>query len=99
MSHRRARAYKSGFEATMVYKTNESLVLELLAGDVVLTVVELVLRLPSLSWNSVFDAVDGLSRRGAIVLRRKGFQYEISSLSAPIAAESNRATYIACPQM
>jgi hypothetical protein len=79
----------------MVYKTNESLVLQLLAGRAVLTIDELVLCLPSLSWNAVFHAVDALSRRGVITLRRKGFQYEVSALPEPIAAKSKCATYVA----
>jgi hypothetical protein len=74
---------------------NESLVLDLLAVESVLTMDELVLRLPSLSWSSVFHAVDTLSRRGAIILRRSGFQYEISSLSAPSATVSGCAICVA----
>lgn len=38
---------------------------------------ELLGRLPQLTWNQVFQAVDALSRRGAILLRRRGFEYEL----------------------
>ena len=34
--------------------------------------------IPELSWNELFQAVDALSRRGDVVLRRKGFAYELS---------------------
>ena len=34
--------------------------------------------IPELSWNELFHAVDTLSRRGDVVLRRKGFAYELS---------------------
>jgi len=30
-----------------------------------------------LSWSELFHAVDSLSRRGAIVLKRHGFDYEL----------------------
>jgi predicted transcriptional regulator len=32
-----------------------------------------------LSWNQVFLAVDSLSRRGGIILKRRGYEYEVSS--------------------
>jgi hypothetical protein len=33
--------------------------------------------LPESTWNEVFTSVDELSRRGAICLRRRGFDYEL----------------------
>ena len=33
--------------------------------------------LPESTWNQVFTTVDELSRRGAICLRRRGFDYEL----------------------
>lgn len=33
--------------------------------------------LPESTWNQVFTSVDALSRRGAICLRRRGFDYEL----------------------
>jgi hypothetical protein len=33
--------------------------------------------LPESTWNQVFTSVDELSRRGAISLRRRGFDYEL----------------------
>jgi len=75
--------------------TTESLVLQLLSAAGVLTIDELVQRLPSLNWSSVFRAVDALSRRGDVLLRKKGFQYEVSSLSAPMETEPKCAPSVA----
>lgn len=33
--------------------------------------------LPESTWNQVFTSVDALSRRGAICLQRRGFDYEL----------------------
>ena len=74
--------------------TIESLVLDLLTVQGPLTIDELVQRLPSLNWSSIFRAVDALSRRGDVFLRQKGFQYEISSLSAPMATQTQCATSV-----
>jgi hypothetical protein len=38
---------------------------------------ELLSCLPEATWNQVFTSVDELSRRGAICLRRRGFDYEL----------------------
>jgi hypothetical protein len=35
-------------------------------------------RIPELSWSEVFHAVDRLSRKGEVVLRRRGFAYHLS---------------------
>ena len=43
-----------------------------------LTMDTLVSLLPQLSWSMIFTAVDELSRDGAIVLQRRGFEYELS---------------------
>ena len=32
-----------------------------------------------LSWNQVFLAVDSISRRGDIILKRRGYEYEVSA--------------------
>ena len=42
------------------------------------TLEEVVRLLPELSWNEVFHAVDSLSRQAGIVLRRRGFSYDVS---------------------
>ena len=57
---------------------DESLVLEALQSDETLTMDSLTERVPQLSWSELFAIVDRLSRQGAIMLRRRGFQYEVS---------------------
>ena len=59
----------------------ESLVLSLLQAEAGTTFSfeELVRQLPELHWSTVFAAVDHLSRRGAIEMRRKGFDYVLRS--------------------
>ena len=37
---------------------------------------EIIRKLPELSWNQVFLNVDALSRRGDIILSRRGFEYQ-----------------------
>lgn len=57
---------------------SEHLVLVALEDDDGLSMESLVSRLPELTWNEVFHAVDALSRRGDIRLRRRGFDYYLS---------------------
>lgn len=54
----------------------EQLILTVLHETDVITLDRLVAQLPELTWNQVFQAVDALSRRGVILLRRRGYQYE-----------------------
>jgi imidazoleglycerol phosphate synthase glutamine amidotransferase subunit HisH len=55
-------------------RTCEWLVLDLLRSDAQrLKFEEIIEKLPELTWNQVFLAVDSLSRRGDIVLTRQGF--------------------------
>jgi hypothetical protein len=57
-------------------RTCEWLVLDLLRSDTqALKFEEIIEKLPELTWNQVFLAVDSLSRRGEIVLTRQGFDY------------------------
>jgi len=57
----------------------ESLILHLLSSTgAPLTFEEIIGKLPELSWNQVFLGVDELSRRGAIILKRRGYSYEVS---------------------
>lgn len=42
--------------------------------------------LPESTWNQVFTSVDELSRRGAICLRRRGFDYELWAPSPSAAS-------------
>ena len=56
----------------------DSLVLATLAEADFLTIEQLVEQLPELTWNQLFQILDDLSRRNAIVLRRRGFEYEVT---------------------
>jgi hypothetical protein len=56
---------------------NEALIIDLLRREESLKLEEVVALLPQLSWNQVFQCVDSLSRRGKIILHRRGFDYEV----------------------
>jgi DNA-binding GntR family transcriptional regulator len=62
----------------------EGLVIGLLHPGEALTMDQVAERLPQLTWNQLFQAVDTLSRQGAIALHQRGRQYEIS-LSRSVA--------------
>jgi hypothetical protein len=60
--------------------SREDLVLHLIeSSSTPLTLDEVTTRLPQLSWNQVFLAIDSLSRREGIILRRRGYEYEVSA--------------------
>ncbi len=71
--------------------TTETLVMTVLERERTLRLDQLADRLPELSWSQVFGAVDSLSRRGAIRLRRRGFEYELSSVPHRAHASSGAA--------
>ncbi|WP_447980522.1 hypothetical protein [Candidatus Nitrospira bockiana] len=56
----------------------QRLILSVLQDVETVTLEDLVEFLPELTWNTLFQAVDVLSRQGAIVLRRRGFAYHLS---------------------
>jgi hypothetical protein len=58
----------------------ESVIMTRLAQSAPLTLDDLVEQVPQLTWNQVFRAVDGLTRSGAIIVRRNRFQYELSTV-------------------
>lgn len=63
----------------------EALVLERLDRAGCLTIEQLAAALPELTWYELFHMIDRLSRNGTILLRRKGFAYEIQArLPEPI---------------
>jgi hypothetical protein len=64
----------------------ENLILDLLRVRKSLTLEQVVLLLPELSWNQVFKTVDELSRQGKIILLRRGFHYEVERVSVRKAA-------------
>jgi hypothetical protein len=56
----------------------ETLILDVLQSTrEPLTMDEILARLPELKWSEVFLTVDALSRRGDILIQRKGFDYEL----------------------
>ena len=55
----------------------EDLVLDRLQDDHPFTVEELLLQVPEFSWAQLFLAMDILSRRGDVELRRQGFTYTL----------------------
>lgn len=46
-----------------------------------ITLEELLVYFPELTWNQVFSLVDELSRQALICLQRRGFEYELRALS------------------
>lgn len=65
----------------MPYTTpnKEALVRQLLDRAGCLTIEQLAAELPELTWSELFHTIDSLSRSGAILLRRKGFAYELQA--------------------
>ena len=59
------------------YSNPETLVLSAVQSRRKLSLDQAVNALPQLSWSELFHSVDSLSRRGAIVLKRHGFDYEL----------------------
>ena len=57
----------------------EQLVLEALQYADVLTMEQMIGRLPELSWSELFHAVDSLNRQRVIILGRRGFDYEVET--------------------
>ena len=57
---------------------SETLILDALQGGDPILLEHITERIPELSWNELFQAVDALSRRGDVTLRRRGFAYYLS---------------------
>ncbi|MGH7208526.1 MAG: hypothetical protein ACREIL_03975 [Nitrospiraceae bacterium] len=57
------------------HSRSEELVLTVLRSSGTLTIEQATAKLPELSWNELFHAVDALSRRGDIALRKRGYEY------------------------
>lgn len=57
------------------------------AGEAV-TIPELSARLPEFRWKELFLTVQALDRQGAIRLRRRGYDFEVTSLLAPAQVSS-----------
>lgn len=65
--------------------SHEGLILNVLRSGDASTMEQVKLLLPQLSWWELFRAVDALSRRGDIILRRKGIDYKLQA-GSPMAA-------------
>jgi hypothetical protein len=59
-------------------QSSEAMILDLLRARRLLRIDQVVDLVPQLTWNQVFTTVDALSRRGDIVLLRRGFDYEVA---------------------
>ena len=60
-----------------IHLSSQSMILDLVRTKRSLTLEQVIALLPELTWNQVFRSVDELSRRGEIILLRRGFQYEV----------------------
>ncbi|HMU55596.1 MAG TPA: hypothetical protein PKA61_11340 [Nitrospira sp.] len=60
----------------------EDLVLDRLQDDRRFTIEEILVQVPELSWVQLFMAMDILSRRGDVELRRRGFTYTLKRVRA-----------------
>ena len=68
--------------------SSEFRILELVQMRKSLTLEQVVTLLPELSWNQVFKTIDELSRRGKIILLRRGVDYEIERVAPKQPAAS-----------
>ena len=60
-----------------ILSLTDSLILKILRSTALpLTFEEINTRIPDLTWNQIFLSVDGLSRRGEVILNRRGFEYQ-----------------------
>jgi hypothetical protein len=60
-------------------ETVEREILEFVEEQAVVSLDALVALMPQYSWNQIFGAVDGLTRRRRLVLRRHGRDYSLFS--------------------
>ncbi len=60
-----------------VLSHTDNLILQVLSSTgLPLTFEEINARIPDLTWNQIFLSVDALSRRGEVILNRRGFEYQ-----------------------
>ena len=71
-------------EGTLDRVQPEERILEVLSDGRRLTVDEILERVPEISWAQLFVAMDILSRRGAVELRREGFTYSMRMVTSSI---------------
>jgi hypothetical protein len=73
------------------HSVQEVLVIEKLRSEGTLTMEQVARKLPQLSWVELFHAIDRLSRRGDLILRRRGVEYELHDGGRPLMHESETA--------
>jgi len=78
--------YQSPYIGHHMASLDETRVLAVLGEADFLTIEQLVEQLPELTWNQLFHILDSLSRRDAIVLRRRGFEYEVKTRSTIVSS-------------
>jgi len=69
-------SYRTGTDSADLLEP-ERLLLEHLRDGQRFTVEDILARIPQLSWAQIFFAMDMLSRRGDLELRRQGFSYTV----------------------
>ena len=63
-----------------VLRMADSLILKVLRSTAQpLTCEEINARIPELSWNQIFLSIDAMSRRGQVILNRRGFEYQATA--------------------
>lgn len=84
--------------ATFDASPPEQLILEVLRSGQTFTVEEIIEKVPDLSWGQLFFAMDALSRRGDVQLRRRDFSYELQAASYRVGVGGGSdETTSACP--
>jgi hypothetical protein len=65
-------------------------VLNMLRRYEVLTMDDLIICQPDFSWAQLFDAIDRLSRKNLIALRRIGFSYQIRRMNRALTLNQDQ---------
>jgi DNA-binding GntR family transcriptional regulator len=73
----------------------EQVVLDKLRPGQRFSVEELLDQLPEVSWSQLFLAIDVLSRRGDIELRRQGFTYTVMKARTSMDGSEGRRWHVA----
>ncbi len=80
----------TSLEGTRERVLSEQLVLDRLREDRRITVEEIGALVPELSWAQLFLAIDRLSRRGSVELRRQGCTYTVRSVMGFVKGPGDR---------
>lgn len=74
------------------HSQQETLLLQALRSEGSLTMEQVAARFPQLSWGELFLAVDRLSRSGELVIRRRGYDYDLHVTAHAAVQEADRLT-------